>query len=198
MLEELSIACSTDCVAVELPKLTANCDPQVWYGRVNEVIFVPCTEEIDEAWVANLTNWTSFFTGTGKGRKSGKGIGSFQQSTATAIDTGANCGIPTLEGAKITWELLFRSVIVDKESTFETHEFANKLQAGALAQYKLFARFCDAPDTILPIGKVSLSQFNNILPEGIEDFMTINYGFQWKQRGIPTPIVVPGIDAILN
>lgn len=198
MLEELNIACSTDCVASDLPNLPVECSPEVWGGRVNEIIFVPCTEEIDDEWALDLANWTRLFTGAGTGRKSGKGIGSYQQSAATAVDTGANCGVPTLVGVKITWELLFRSVIIDKDAALKTHEFANKLQAGALAQYKLFARFCDAPDTILPIGKVSLSQFNNILPEGIEEFMTINYGFQWKQRGIPTPIVVSGLDAILK
>lgn len=198
MLEELNVACNADCVASDLPNLPVECAPEVWGGRVNEVIFVPCAEEIDEEWVLDLANWTRLFTGTGAGRKSGKGIGSYQQSAGTAVDTGANCGVPTLVGVKMTWELLFRSVIIDKDSAFKTHEFANKLQSGALGQYKLFVRFCDAPDTILPIGKVALSQFNNILPEGVEEFMTINYGFQWKQRGIPTPIVVSGLDAILK
>ena len=199
MLEELSIACSTDCAAIELPKLTESCDAEVWNGRVNEIIFVPCTEEIDDAWVADLANWTTFFVGaTAKGRRTLKGIGSFQQVNATAVDTGANCGVATLEGVKATWEILFRSVIIDKTSAFATHEFANELASGALKNYKIFLRFCDAADTILPVGKVALSAFNNILPEGVEDVMTINYGFQWKQRGIPTPVLVPGIDAILK
>jgi hypothetical protein len=199
MLEELSIACKNDCAAFELPQLTEPCDSEVWNGRVNEILFVPCTEEIDEAWVADLANWTANFVGpTTKGRRTLKGIGSFQQVNATAVDTGANCGVATLEGVKATWELLFRSIIIDKTSAFETHNFANELAGGALKNYKLFARFCDAPDTILPIGKVALSAFNNILPEGVEEFMTINYGFQWKQRGVPMPVVVPGIDGILK
>ena len=198
MLEELSVACSADCIGTTLPTLPTECNPEVWGGRVNEIIFVPCAEEIDDAWALDLANWTRLFTGTGTGRKSGKGIGSYQFSAGTPIDTGANCGVPTMVGVKMTWELLFRSVIIDKDEEFKTHEFASKLQAGALNQYKLFARFCDAPDTILPIGKVALSQYNNILPEGTEEFMTINYGFQWKQRGVPTPIVVAGIDAILK
>jgi hypothetical protein len=199
MLEELSIACGTDCVRNELPKLTESCDAEVWGGRVNEILFVPCTEEIDEAWVADLANWTAQFVTTGfKGRRTLKGIGSFQKVGGTAVDTGANCGIATIEGVKLTHELAFRSVIIDKTLAFQTHNFANELQAGALKNYKLFARFCDAPDTILPIGKVALTDINNIMPESVEEFMTITYAFQWKQKGIPLPVVVPGIDGILK
>lgn len=198
-LEELLIACNTDCQTEKLPEAPDSCNLEVWYGRVNEVLFVPCTEIIDTAWMLDLTNWTKFFVDAGfEGRRTGKGIGSYTQTNATAVDTGANCGVPSLEGTKSTWELTYRKVIIDRSAQLTTHAFANKLQAGALSQYKLFARYCDAPDMILPIGKVSLSKFNNTLPESVDDFMNIEYGFQWKQMGIPTPVLIPGLSAVLK
>ncbi|CAA7387086.1 hypothetical protein [Chryseobacterium fistulae] len=199
ILDELLIACSTDCATEQLPSISDPCNPEVWYGRANEILFVPCTEQIDQSWIMNLGNWQRVFHDTGfMGRKTGKGIGSYTQVNATAIDTGANCGIPTLVGTKTTWELSYRKVIIDRSTQLTTHTFANTLQTGALHQYKLFVRYCDAVDMILPIGKVALSKFNSTLPEGVDDFMTIEYGFQWKQTGIPTPILVPGLGAVLQ
>jgi hypothetical protein len=78
-----------------------------------------------------------------------------------------------------------------------THNFANTLQQGAINNYKLFATFCDAPDMILPIGKVALTKLDNVLPEGTDDKMAIEYGFSWKQKGIPTPFLVPGLSTVL-
>lgn len=197
--EELLIACNTNCNTEQLPNITDPCNPEVWYGRLNEVLFVPCSEEIDEAWMMDLSNWESnFITGSFLGRRTGKGLGSYTQTTATAIDTGANCGIPTLEGTKFTYELTFKKVIIDKSTQLTTHEFANKIQSGALSQYKIFGRYCDAPDMILPIGKVSLSKLINTLPEGLDEYMMIEYGFQWRQMGIPTPVLVSGLGAILK
>jgi|GEM_PF-4814808 len=198
-LDELLIACNTDCRTEQLPITIDPCNSEVWYGRVNEILFVPCAEQIDKAWILDLINWKKFFIDAGfLGRRTGKGIGSYSQTNATAVDTGANCGIPSLEGTKSTWELTYRKVIIDRTAQLSTHAFANKLHAGALGQYKLFARYCDAPDMLLPIGKVALSKFNNTLPESVDDFMNIEYGFQWKQMGIPTPILVPGLSAVLK
>lgn len=195
---ELEIQCSNEC-GVELPEIANICNPEPWYGRINEVLFIPCDEVIDEAWVLDLANWTQQFVTVGyKGRRTGKGIGGMAQVNATAIDTGANCGIPTLVGSKFTWEITFRQVIIDKSAQFTTHVFANTLQAGALNSYKLFVRVCDEPDTIYPIGKVALSKFNNTLPEGVDEFMTIEYGFQWKQKGLPMPIHVAGLSTVLG
>ncbi len=195
---ELDIQCSTEC-KVELPEIANICNPELWYGRINEVLFVPCGEGVDEAWMLDLANWTQYFVTTNyAGRRTGKGIGSMAQVNATAIDTGANCGLPTLVGSKITWEITFRQVIIDKTAAFTTHAFANSLQAGALNSYKLFVRVCDEPDTIYPIGKVALSKFNNPLPESVDEFMTIEYGFQWKQKGLPMPIHIVGLSTVLG
>ncbi|MCQ4139230.1 hypothetical protein [Chryseobacterium sp. EO14] len=193
------MACNANCQTEALPNVVDPCNPVVWYGRVNEFLFVPCIETITTDWIQNLENWAIYFVDTGfLGRRTGKGIGSYTQSSATAVDTGANCGIPSLVGTKSTWEATFRKVIIDRSEQLTTHEFANTLQAGALNQYHLFARYCDAPDMILPIGKVALSKFNNTLPESVDDFMNIEYGFQWKQMGIPTPMLVTGLGAILK
>lgn len=197
--EELLIACNADCNTEQLPDSPDPCNPEIWYGRLNEVLFVPCDEQIDTAWIMDLTNWERIFINAGfLGRRTGKGLGSYTQTNATPVDTGAHCGIPSLEGTKTTWELTYRKVIIDRSLQLTTHAFANKLHAGALSQYKIFGRYCDAPDMILPIGKVALSKLNNTLPEGVDDYMTIEYGFQWKQMGIPTPILVTGLGAILK
>lgn len=201
VLDDLLIACSTRCQVEALPGYVDPCGDPVWNGRANEVLFVPCTEQIDEAWIQDLSNWQRLFVGTDPtalGRRTGKGLGSYTQTNATAVDTGANCGIATLVGVKITWELTFIKRIFDNTSQLSTHAFANTLQQGALTQYKLFARYCEYPDMILPIGTAALSKLNNTLPESTEDFMTIEYGFQWRQKGIPTPILVPGLGAVLG
>jgi hypothetical protein len=199
MNDELLIACSTQCATELLPVLGDPCDASVWQGRIDEILFVPCTEEIDEAWVLDLANWTAAFAGSpkGPGRTSGKGIGDIQKSAVTAVDTGANCGVATVEGAKATWQLSFRTLLIDKSDEFLTHEFANKLQAGALSQYKLFARGCENHDIVFPIGTVSLTDYNETLPESTDDYLSISYVFQWKQKGIPTPILVQGLSAIV-
>lgn len=202
VLDDLLIACSTRCQVEALPGYQDPCGNDTWSGRVSETLHVPCTEQIDEAWIQDLSNWQRLFVGTDPtialGRRSGKGIGSYTQANATAIDTGANCGLATLVGGNMTWELTFIKRIFDRTAQLATHDFANKLHAGAMNQYKMFARFCDNPDMILPIGMAALSKLNNTLPESIDDQMTIEYGFQWRERGIPTPILVPGLGAVLE
>ena len=194
--------CSTGtCSSVELPALTASCACDTWKGRINDLYFVDCSLELTKANLLDTAWWTAAVN-AGKIKKIGVGIGGYQKDEVTTFDAGG-CGDATVE--QIKWALNYQVFCIDQTSGgstdypegYYTHEFANALINGALANYNLIARYCDGDEVIVPIGKVDLADFDNILPTATTEFMSFTYKFTWKSLKVPHPVTVPGLNAIL-
>lgn len=189
------VDCAGDtCVKVTLPvKSSQACDCTTWGGRINDLYFIDCSEEVSPANLIDTAWWTSLKTND-KIFNLGVGIGGYAKKNAITFDAGG-CGVPTIQD--IEWALTYQVFCMDKSSAMYTHEFANDLINGGLKNYNVIARFCDGDNMILPIGKVSLSDFNNELPTDITGFMSFSYEFSWKSMVVPTPLEVAGLQAVL-
>jgi hypothetical protein len=187
--------CSTGtCSSATLPALTASCACDTWKGRINDLYFVDCSLELTAANLVDVDFWQSAVD-DGKIRKVGVGIGGYQKDEVTTFDAGG-CGDATVE--EIKWALNYQVFCVDQSTSYQTHEFANGLINGALANYNLVARYCDGSDVIVPIGKVDLADFDNILPTATTEFMSFSYKFTWKSLTVPHPVTVPGLSAVIS
>jgi hypothetical protein len=198
-LEELFSGICPNCTTDIISDYKEDCTP-IWQGkRINELLLVPCTEIVNDTIVLDTQFWTSLFCGsTPLGRRSGVGLGDIQGTNGTPIDTGANCGIPTLTNVKDTYQLTFIKRTFDESEQYLTHKFYSELKKGGWDRYKIFARMCDSVDEILPIGRVALTKNTFTMPQGIEDVMQLEIGLSWKQNDLPTPIKVVGLDAALQ
>lgn len=183
-----------ECNPTSLPtKTSTTCECTTWSGRLNDLYFIECSETISEANLLDTAWWQSAIDDN-KIKNLGVGIGAYGQKNITTFDKGG-CGSASVE--QIEWALTYKQYCVDKSSAFYNHEFAEAIVKGALKFYNVIARFCDGDDVILPIGKVDLSSFNNLLPESREEFMSFEYEFSWKGLVVPTPLIVTGLNNIL-
>jgi hypothetical protein len=201
MNPDLLIECSNDCPTVVLPVLETICNPEGSMGRISELLFLPCDVAIaTEADLLALPFWQTNFKDAGfRGRRTLQGTaGSIAVANQTALDLGINCGLLSVVGSNTTFELTHRVLLMDKSADFITHAFYDALVKGAINNYKIFARYCDAPDNILPIGKVALTSYVPLIPDAVDDLQTFELKFQWKQKGIPTPITVAGLSQLLG
>lgn len=188
-------SCGT-CSVDDLPSLSVDaCACDTWTGRLNDLYFVDCSSGISEANLLD-TAWWSANLEAGKIKNIGVGIGGYQKEEVTTFDAGG-CGDPTVEQVK--WALNYQVFCIDKSSSFTTHSFADALINGAMAKYNLVARYCDAgaEDVIVPIGKVDLADFDNILPTATNEFMSFTFKFTWKALYSPRPLIVSGLNAVL-
>jgi len=171
-------------------------------NRLKELLLVPCSEIVNNTTVLDVQFWSDLFCGVGTafplGRRTGVGVGDIAGTNGTAIDTGANCGIPSLTNVKDMYLLTFIKRTFDKSEEYLTHKFYSELKSGGWDRYKVFARMCDFEDAVMPIGKVALTKNIFTLPQGIEDVMQLEIGLSWKQNSVPTPINIPGLDAALQ
>ena len=171
-------------------------------NRINELLLVPCSEVVNDTTILDVQFWSDLFCGVAPafplGRRTGNIVGDIIGTNGTAIDTGANCGIPSLVNVNKTFELTFFKRSFDKSADFLTNKFFSELEKGGWDRYKVFARMCNFEDTLMPIGKVALTKNIFTLPQGIEDVMTLEIGLSWKQKGVPTPIKIIGLDAALQ
>lgn len=193
-----AISCSPYCPPAQLPQPPIDCLEELFSGRVSDILFVPCTEAFTEANLSDPAWWTTLTTGTNpKLRTIGKGMGSVEPTGEQKIDKGG-CS-PFEELRSIDYTLKYRKVIVDKTNQFTTHAFANKLLQGGYKHYNVAIRVCENPDMIIPIGRVMLNKLDNKLPESRSEDMTfeIELLFRPKVISVPTPMLVPGINAIL-
>jgi hypothetical protein len=170
-------------------------------GRLSELLFLPCTVPIaDESTLLDLTFWsTNFVGGSATGRRTLQGTaGALAVANQTPLDLGINCGLLSVVGVNTTYEITHKVMLFDKSGAFATHAFYDALVNGAITKYKVFARYCDAPDNILPIGLTALTGFNFSIPESVDELQMLELKLQFKQRGLPKPITVAGLGQLLG
>lgn len=182
------------CTPVVLPNLGSNnCNCVTWNGRLNDLVWISCSEQVDEAALTDLANWTTWIT-DGKVRTQGKGIGGIKVKGNTNTDLGGCIGE---EVTDTDWELTFKQYCIDKTATYATHEFANALRSGANKSYNLFGRLCDDTDVLIPIGTVNVLKADFVLPEGNKEKAYFEYEFNWKSIKNPLPLNITGLTTVL-
>lgn len=187
-------ACTIDegCDQPDFPQSTNQCDCVVAVGGINELYFIPCTQTFSEANVTDISWWQAMVTAETLGR-SGLGLGSIGKKSQKN-DRVASCRTEQVTG--ITWALKYGIKCFDKSSTRSTHAKVNELVSKS-SKYLVVARMCDGDNEILPIGKFDMSDLNWTVPDNAEDNQIVEIELSWKELGLPTPVSVAGLSAVV-
>lgn len=185
------------CPATQFPVATANCSCTLSPGGVNDLYFIPCSQVMSEANILNTTWWGNLLDG-GSGGSSilgniGKGLGSIAKK-ADKKERVSSCKVE--EVISTTWGLKYVLKCFDKSGDKVTHQQVQALidDSGA---YQLIARMCDGDNTVLPIGPMSLSDYNWTVPDNFEEVQTIELELSWVELGIPKTYTVAGLSSVV-
>lgn len=182
------------CVPKTLPAASAQCVCSIVKGRINDYLWVSCTLNPSDADLQDPEWWeTQIDAGLVK-RMGAKGIGGFKKKSVKTDDLGG-CGTDELTG--IVWQATWKQYCIDQSVAQYTHDFAEKLLAGANNDYNMFMRPCADTEQLYPVGKVTVVDFDHELPEGKEDNAFISYEFNWKSLLPPKPFTCVGLNTVL-
>lgn len=188
---------SAECPATPFPVATANCTCTTTTGGVNDLYFIPCDQVMNEANVISTAWWQALVDGDSPGTSFlgniGKGLGSIAKK-ADKKDRLSSCKVEQV--ISTTWGLKYVLKCFDKSVEKVTHEQINALIANS-GSYQLIARMCDGDNTVLPIGPMSLSDFNWIVPDNFEELQTIELELSWVELGLPKTYTVTGLSAVV-
>lgn len=198
MINVDTIACLSNCTPQTLPIISACLyDLKAWRGRILDLYFIPCEEEITESNLLDIDWWSDLVAlPTPLLRRFGMGVGTYTQAEALKIDGGGCVGEEIIE---MEWELTYNITKMDLSEDFTTHEFVNALANGALNNYNVIGRYCKPEDTILLMGRTKLEAVNNTHPSGLKEFQNFELKFRWTPNNntVPQPFRVPGLSAII-
>lgn len=181
-----------DCPIVPLPVATSVCVPSLSFGGVNDLYILPCTEAMTEANILDTTWWTALKTAGHLGNI-GLGIGSIGKKS-TKTEKISSCRPEQIISA--TWALKYTIKAFDKTSADTTTNQVNAILS-KYNSFQLIARMCDGDDTVLPVGKFSVSDFDWIVPESNEDVQSVMLELSWVEFAKPKIYVVAGLSAII-
>jgi hypothetical protein len=180
------------CPVVPLPSATAGCVPQLSFGGINDLYIIPCTESMTEINILDTTWWTTL-VGAGKLGNLGLGLGSIGKKS-TKTEKVASCRPEQIISA--TWSLKYIIKAFDKSSADTTTTQINAILS-KYANFQLIARMCDGDDTVLPVGRFSVSDFDWVVPESSEDIQTVMIQLSWIEFAKPKIYTVAGLSAIV-
>jgi hypothetical protein len=123
----------------------------------------------------------------------GKGLGSIGKKSDKKEKL-SSCQVEQV--VSTTWALKYILKCFDKSSEKITHEQINALYQKA-SSYQLIARMCEGDNTVLPVGTVTLSDFNWVVPEDSLDLQTLEIELSWIENGIPKTYDVAGLSAVI-
>ncbi len=181
-----------DCEPAVFPITDQACLCDLAVGGVNEIYFIPCTETMSEANVADVSWWQGLLYDGSLGR-SGVILGSIAKK-GTKSDRVGSCR--TEQITSISWALKFITKCFDKTSARTTCAKMNEILLN-FDKYLAIARMCDGDDVVLPIGVFNTSDFDWIVPDNIEDNQSVMAEISWKELGFPCTVDVPGLTAVL-
>ena len=181
-----------DCPVVPLPVATAVCTPALSFGGVNDLYIIPCTESMTETNLLDLTWWTALKTNGNLGNI-GLGIGSIGKKS-TKTEKISSCRPEQIISA--TWALKYTIKAFDKTSADTTTNQVNAILS-RYNNFQLIARMCDGDDTVLPVGKFSVSDFDWVVPESNEDVQNVMLELSWVEFAKPKVYTVAGLSAII-
>jgi hypothetical protein len=145
---------TAECPTVGFPVATANCNPVLSVGGVNDLYFIPCDQVLSEENILDTAWWQSLVDGGSPGSSFlgniGIGLGSIGKK-GTKSERVSSCKVEQLVSA--TWALKYVIKAFDKSAEKVTHEQVSTLINNA-GRFLAIARMCDGENTVLPIGSV--------------------------------------------
>jgi len=188
---------NANCPAVPFPVATANCTPQLTVGGVNDLYFIPCSQEMTEANLLDVAWWEALVTGSSPGTSFLGSIGVGLGSIAKKSDKKERVGSCEVERViSTTWALKYTLKIFDKSVDKITHQQINLL-INSPGNYLVIARMCDGDDTVLPIGRFITSDFNWTVPDNFEEIQSVDLELSWFELGLPKTYTVTGLSAVV-
>lgn len=188
---------SVACPATPFPVATANCSCTLTTGGVNDLYFIPCSEELTEVNLLDTAWWQGILDGDSPGFSNlgniGIGLGSIGKKTDRK-ERVSSCKVEQL--VSTTWALKYVLKCFDKSSEKVTHEQVNALINSA-GNFLAIARMCDGDDTVLPIGIFTVSDFNWIVPDNFEEVQSVELELSWFELGLPKTYSVTGLSAVV-
>lgn len=188
---------SVACPATPFPVATANCSCTLSTGGINDLYFIPCSEQMSETNILDTAWWAGILTeGSGGGSALGNigvGLGSIAKK-ADKKERVSSCKIEQL--ISTSWAIKYILKCFDKSSEKVTHEQVNALISNS-GSYQLIARMCDGEDTVLPVGTFTLSDFNWVVPDNFEEVQSIELELSWFELGMPKTYNVAGLSAVV-
>lgn len=183
---------SESCPAPVFPTTSATCSCDLAVGGINELYFIPCSEDFTQA---NITNpdWYAGLIAANTFGRSGVGLGSIGKK-GTKSERVGSCR--TEQITQITWSLKFVIKCFDKTSARTTCAQLNELIAN-FNRYLVIARMCDGDDVVLPIGVFTTSDFDWVVPDNFEENQNATYELSWIEFGFPCTVDVAGLSAVL-
>lgn len=195
-----SAACTVNesCPITLFPSATALCTPLTSKGGVNDLYFIPCDEEMSEANILDAAGWwAGLVAGDSPGfprlGNMGRGLGSITKKSDKK-ERLSSCQVESI--ISTTWALKYELKTFDKSADKVTHEQIQALIDNA-KNYQLIARMCDGDNTVLPIGPISLSDFNWTVPDNAEELQVILLELSWVELGLPKTYDVTGLSAVV-
>lgn len=192
---------SESCPEVIFPSSLSLCKPILSTGGVNDLYLIPCTQIMSAVNITDLDWWALLVNGDStadpvvnpKLGRVGKGLGSIGKKGDKKLRIGS-CNVEQI--VSLTWALKYQVYSIDKTSADTTTEQMNSLISDG-GRYLLIARMCDGPDTILPIGEFTTSDFNWTVPDNFEDVQMVEMELSWQELGMPKRYTVAGLSAVL-
>lgn len=185
------------CPVTPFPTATALCSPLTSAGGVNDLYFIPCSQEMTEANITDTSWWTTLKTGDSPNSSFLGNIGLILGSISkksSKTDRIGSCKVEQIISA--SWALKAVLKVFDKSVDKITHEQINALITSA-SRYQVIARMCDGDNTVLPIGVFSLSDFDWVVPDNFEELQQVTIEISWIELGLPKTYDVTGLSAIV-
>lgn len=188
---------SVACPATPFPTATANCTCIPSQSGVNDIYIIPCDQALTEVNVLDTAFWTALVAGSSPSSSFlgalGIGLGSIAKKSDKK-DRFGSCEVERV--VNTTWAIKYVLKCFDKSAEKITHQQVNALITGA-KNYLLIARMCDGDETVLPVGKFTLSDFNWVVTDDALDPQTVELEFSWLELGLPKTYDVVGLNAIV-
>lgn len=183
---------NVDCPVSPLPLATAVCIPSLSYGGINDLYFIPCTQSMTETNILDVDWWTTL-VGAGFLGNVGLGLGSIGKKSVKTEKL-SSCRPEQIISA--TWALKYIIKTFDKTSADATTEQVNALLS-RYSNFQLIARMCDGDDSVLPIGKFSISDFDWTVPEDFQEVQAVTLEASWIEFAKPKVYTVTGLSAVV-
>ena len=188
---------SVACPSTPFPQALASCACVPSVGGVSGLYFIPCEQAMTEVNIMDLAWWQSLVDGDSPGSSFLGNIGRVLGSIGKKSDKKQRLSSCNIEQViSTTWALKAVLFCFDKSVDKVTHEQINALISNA-NDFQLIARMCDGENTVLPIGPMTLSDFNWIVPDNFEENQSIELELSWVELGFPKTYDVTGLSAVV-
>lgn len=185
---------TAQCPVTPLPSAASNCSPVPSIGGVNDLYFIPCDQELTEVNLVDTAFWTTLAAGSPNMLGAlGFGLGSIAKKNVKTERLGS-CQVESVISA--SWELKYILKIFDKSTEKLTNLQITTLINNA-SRYLAVARMCDGDDTVLPIGRFTVSDFDWTVPDNFEELQSVTIAISWFELGLPKVYTVAGLSAII-